>query len=128
MGVTSDQLPDDSPDIQITYNAGAGWVPCSLNSFAPGMYDMTVYNVAASFLVNWSNAQVFVDYRKQTGLNDFYPGVISSSSDESTSQSRLLPDFFKNLSLADLQMLRDPYGRAAMLVLQQLGDLWGLTQ
>jgi len=128
MGVTSEQLPDDSPDIPLTYNAALDWVNTDILHYAPRMYDLCVYNLAASFLVNWSGADVFVKYRESFNLNNLYAGVISASSDESTSQTRLIPDFFKNLSLADLQMLRDPYGRQYLMIAQQFGSLWGLTQ
>ncbi|HBK2804405.1 TPA: hypothetical protein HHH48_005056, partial [Escherichia coli] len=47
--------------------------------------------------------------------------------DNSTSAQRLVPDFFKDLSLADLQMLQDPWGRRYLMFAQQFGSLWGLT-
>lgn len=128
MGVTVEQLPDDSPDIVLTYNAALEWVNLDILAYAPSMYTICVYNLAGSFLVNWSGADVFVKYREGANLNNLYAGVISSSSDESTSQTRLVPDFFKTLSMADLQMLRDPYGRAYLAIAQQFGSLWGLTQ
>jgi hypothetical protein len=36
-----------------------------------------------------------------------------------------VPDFFKDLSLADLQMLQDPWGRRYLMIAQQFGSLWG---
>jgi len=38
-----------------------------------------------------------------------------------------VPDFFKDLSLADLQMLQDPWGRRYLMIAQQFGSLWGLS-
>jgi hypothetical protein len=33
----------------------------------------------------------------------------------------------RDLSLLDLQRIKDPYGRVALSYMQQLGTLWGLT-
>lgn len=32
-----------------------------------------------------------------------------------------------NLSLADLMMMQDPYGEAALAVLMEMGSHWGMT-
>nr|HEK8282419.1 hypothetical protein [Escherichia coli] len=53
--------------------------------------------------------------------------VITGAGDNSTSAQRLVPDFFKDLSLADLQMLQDPWGRRYLMIAQQFGSLWGLS-
>ena len=56
-----------------------------------------------------------------------WSGVITGAGDNSTSAQRLVPDFFKDLSLADLQMLQDPWGRRYLMIAQQFGSLWGLS-
>lgn len=128
VGVSSDDLPDDSPDILTTYDAAREYVPCQIIRFAPHLYDLTVYNLGMSFLLNWSSATYFAKLRDSLKLNNFTAGVVTAASDETTSTTLLTPDYFKNLSLMDLQMLKDPWGRQALMFMQQLGDLWGLTQ
>lgn len=127
-GVSGDDLPDTSPDILTTYDAAREYVPCQINQFAPAMYELTVYNLAMSFLLNWSSGEYFANLRTGLKLNEFTAGVVTSASDNGTSTSLMTPDYFKNMSLLDLQMLKDPWGRQALMFMQQLGDLWGLTQ
>lgn len=127
MGITADQLPDSNASIIRAYNGAVEWVNGDLLIAMPYLYETAVYNLAASFLVNWGSADVLAELRKTYTLNSLNVGVISSASDNGTSQSRLVPDFFKNLSLTDLQMLRDPWGRAYLMIAQQFGSLWGLT-
>lgn len=127
VGVSDTDLPDDSEDITTTYTAAQDYVPCQIMRYAPYWYDLAVYNLGASFLLNWSNADFFVALRTSLKLNNFTAGVITNASDESTSAGLLVPDYFKNMGLMDLQMLKDPYGRQYLAIAQQLGDLWGLT-
>ncbi|MGK4402076.1 hypothetical protein ACSMFV_23465, partial [Citrobacter portucalensis] len=88
------------------------------------LYSQAVYNLAAS-LINFGPEDVFGPVREKLGINNFTAGVISASADESTSQTRVVSDALKNLSLADLQQLKDPYGRWYLAIAQQYGDLWG---
>lgn len=55
-------------------------------------------------------------------------GIVQNASDNTTAASILVPDFYKNLSLSDLSCLRTPYGRNYLMMLQQMGSLWGLTR
>ena len=126
--ISSDDLPDTSADIPTSYNAARDYVPCQIIKYAPTIYDLTVYNLGMSFMVNWSNLPYFVKLRSDLKLNNFTAGVVTAASDESTSTTLLTPDFFKNMGLMELQMLKDPWGRQALAFMQQLGDLWGLTQ
>ncbi|MGK0739983.1 hypothetical protein ACSFCX_06565 [Yokenella regensburgei] len=127
LGVTAEQAPDDSPSFSQSYNAAIEWVNRDIACVMPNLYSVAVYNLGASFLINYGTESVFADFRKEYGLNHFTAGVISGASDNATSSQRLVPDFFKNLSLADLQMLKDPYGRRYLMIAEQFGSLWGLT-
>ncbi len=127
MGVTVDQVPYDSPSFALAYNAAVEWVNPDIACVMPNMYSIAVYNLGASFLINYGTEAVFSDFRKEHGLNDFKAGVITGAGDNSTSAQRLVPDFFKDLSLADLQMLQDPWGRRYLIIAQQFGSLWGLS-
>lgn len=127
MGVTVDQVPDDSPSLSLSYGGAVEWVNQDIAMVMPTFYSVAVYNLAASFLVNYGTESALSDLRAKLKLNDLHVGVISSASDNSTGATRLVPDFFKDLSLADLQMLQDPWGRRYLMIAQQFGSLWGLS-
>ncbi|MGK0688355.1 hypothetical protein ACSFC0_23690 [Serratia marcescens] len=127
MKLTAEQVPDDSPSFSLAYGGAVEWVNSDIACVMPNLYTVAVYNLGASFLVNYGTESVFAEFRKLYGLNDFTAGVITGASDNATSSQRLVPDFFKNLSLADLQMLKDPYGRRYLMIAEQFGSLWGLS-
>ncbi|UGC97722.1 hypothetical protein PQD17_gp09 [Pantoea phage PdC23] len=127
MGIPADQVPDDSASLSMAYNAAIQWVNSDILAVMPDLYGIAVYNLAASFLVNYGTESVLSSLRQKLGLNNLKSGVIDSASDNATSASRFVPDFFKSLSLADLQMLADPWGRRYLMIAQQFGSLWGLS-
>ncbi|HFG9917837.1 TPA: hypothetical protein ACGHLE_004496 [Salmonella enterica subsp. enterica serovar Warragul] len=127
MGVDADALADDDPAISLSWSMSLDWVNRQIACISPVLYSQAVYNLAASFLLNFGPEVAFGPVREKLGINNFTAGVISASSDESTSQTRVVSDALKNLSLADLQQLKDPYGRWYLAIAQQYGDLWGLT-
>ena len=127
MGVTAAQVPDDSPSFTLAYGGAVELVNPDIACVTPNLYTVAVHNLGASFLVNYGTESVFAEFRKEYGLNNFKAGVITGAGDNSTSAQRLVPDFFKDLSLADLQMLQDPWGRRYLMIAQQFGSLWGLS-
>ncbi|ECX4355183.1 hypothetical protein F6F96_01385 [Salmonella enterica] len=127
MGVNADALADDDPAVSLSWSMSLDWVNRQIACISPVLYSQAVYNLAASFLLNFGPKVAFGPVREKLGINNFTAGVISASSDESTSQTRVVSDALKNLSLADLQQLKDPYGRWYLAIAQQYGDLWGLT-
>lgn len=127
MNITDYQVPDNSQSLSLAYTGAVEWVNRDIAMVMPNSYAIAVYNLAASFLINYGTESGFASLREELGLNNFVAGVVSASSDNSTSSQRLVPDFFKDLSLADLQMLRDPWGRRYLMIAQQFGSLWGLS-
>lgn len=72
--------------------------------------------------------QFFANARRQLKLNSFVPGVVASTSDLSTSVGLDNPDFFKNLTLDQLQLLKTSYGRAYLAIAQKYGpNVWGVS-
>lgn len=66
--------------------------------------------------------------RKQLKITSFTPGVVSSASDAGTSVGLQTFDFFRGLTLMDLQLLKTSYGRAYLAIAQQYGPTaWGVT-
>ena len=104
-------------------------------------YTKAVYCLAADYLINWEQdsptapivdagpppLQYWASLRKQYGCLNFVPGVVSSTSDQGTSTSLEVPDAFKNFTIANLQNLKTPYGRAYLGIAQSWGTLWGLS-
>ena len=137
VGIPTAVLPDDSIQFPIAYETALEWVPVEyLNLMSPKMATLCVYNWGASVLINWGqdnpdaeppNNRFFTTARSSYGINNFVAGVIEEAADQNTSEKIAVPDSLKNLSLADLQRLRDPFGRVALSIMQSIGTLWGLT-
>ncbi len=135
MGVPATALPSDAPVITAAFNAAANWVNPMIGCLNPydGMY--AVYNLAADRLARWApdgtgsdpTSTAFATMRKNLGLNSFVAGVVGSAADVSTSDALVVPDWFKNITLADIQDLGTPWGRAYLAIAQQMGTLWGIS-
>jgi len=109
------------PELQAMPNMGSG----------TPLYDLCVYNCGASYIINWAPDQPRMDYfkkmREGLGINTFVGGVVSSTSDETDSTTLATPDWVKGASIADLQYLKDPYGRFYLGMMQRMGSLWGMS-
>lgn len=143
MQIPAAALPDNSPVITIAFdvsieivNPQFNWIGASL------IYELAVYNLAGSNLLNYATDPLpptffinvngtevpyFQALRQQLGMTSFVAGVIQSTSDESTAESLMVPDALKGLTLANLQQLKDPYGRQYLAFAQDYGSLWGLS-
>jgi len=123
------------PDIvQTTLSVALDIVNPYLACASSQIYVLAVYNLAADRLINYANDDQFVanqsyfeDLRAKLKISSFTPGVVTSSSDESTSVGLLNPEALKMLTLNDLQTLKTSYGRTYMGYAQAYGTLWGLT-
>lgn len=103
----------------------------TLGYTGPSIYELAVYNLAADNLINFAPDQpgqtFFADLRTAWKITSFVPGVIQASADVSTSESLLVPDFMKNLTMADLQYMKTPYGRQYLAFAQRYGTMWGVS-
>lgn len=141
MGITTDQLPDDSVWWGYAFNVAIDVVNLAICQASPTIYMLAVYNLAASNLVEFAQDPVgsepFKQYNNQPltffsyaravwNINGYVSGTITSASDESTSSSLIVPDYSKNLTLADLQYMKTPYGRQYLAFAQRYGTLWGM--
>jgi hypothetical protein len=145
MGIPSTVLPDDSQ-----YIADAFWFAMTVcnqylaivgNADPSGAtntyYAWAVYNLAGDCLVRLAqddptlpppNNTYFADLRKTLGVNSFQPGIVQSTSDNGSSVSFMIPDWYKNISLADQMLLGTPWGRAYLALAQAYGPtIWGLN-
>lgn len=129
-------LPDDSSSIGYAFSFALTMVNPVLACVpsVPGywtIYALAVYNLGTDNLINFASDQpgrtYFKDKRETYGIRAQTPGVISSTSDQATSESLLNPEFMKNLTLGDLQNLKTPYGRFYLNIAQQYGTIWGIS-
>jgi len=139
MGIDPLVLPDNSPAINWAYSVATMFVNQSLATVSSSLnatpetnlYTLAVYNLAADNLINYAPDQAgrtyFADLRKSFLINDFAAGVVQSASDGVTSDSLLVPDALKGLTLANLQNLKTPWGRTYLSMAQTYGALWGVS-
>lgn len=131
VGINVVYLPDNSVDITNAFTIAMSWASTRMALMPGNLYSLAVYNLGADFVISYAQDQTgqtyFFDLRKNLGISLFVPGVLTSSSDTSTSQSILNPEIFKNLTFGDLQNLKTIYGRAYLNIAQQQGTLWGIS-
>lgn len=157
MGITDVVLPDNSPVIPMALAVSMAIVNRSLkaiaipdadaagvmlNSGGQTIYGLAVYNLAGSNLLAYAQdlpeaaavkgskpPQPFFEWaRSQWNINGFISGVVQSSSDEGTSVSLVVQEAAKNFTLANLQQLKDPYGRQYLALAQSYGpNTWGMN-
>jgi hypothetical protein len=145
MGVPEGVLPgyDNSVD-PIVYNTYINYafeisnetVNLYLNCASPILYTQAVYNLGGDVLVNMAQDDpnlppplntYWTDLRQSLGLNNLFPGIINAANDIDTSAASLIPLGLQNLTLADLQNLKTPWGRQYLMIAQSAGSMWGLT-
>jgi hypothetical protein len=153
MGVPTKYLPSDAPVItwayeiaQATVNPVFRRVP---NRACPPLsppqsiiYTQMTYNLGGNNLVNWApdvpdlfyktladGEQVgyFQFFRQNFGLNGFTPGVVSATYDQGTGTTLTVPESLKNLTIADLQLTKTPWGRTYLGLAQSWNQPWGIS-
>ena len=136
MGVPEDVLPDDSPYLQMSYDIAYEIVNRYLYIASPGIFTICVYNLAGDFLVNITQDDptlpppdntYWTNLRQTLGTNNFTPGLINAANDEDTSAALITPLGLQNLTIADLQNLKTPWGRVYLGLAQSVGSMWGIT-
>jgi hypothetical protein len=131
MGIGTDNLPDDSIWLVYAYNVAIAVVNLGLAAVGGPIYMLSVYNLAADNLINYAQdtppSTYFADLRKFYKIGSLVPGLIQSTSDQGTSESLMIPDALKDLTLANLQNLKTPWGRQYLAWAQSWGTVWGLS-
>jgi hypothetical protein len=137
VGIPLEVLPSDSIQYQISYEVALQLVPYEyMAQMSPQIATLCVYYWGASVLINYGqdnpnaeppNNTYFQSARTSFGVGNFVAGVITSASDQGTSESMAVGQGLQNLTLTDLERLKDPYGRQALAWMQSIGTLWGLS-
>ncbi|MDE2104859.1 MAG: hypothetical protein KGL39_46915 [Patescibacteria group bacterium] len=90
-----------------------------------GMYVLAVYNLAMHQLLKTAqdlNNQTFFAQTRQTfKLGSLVPGPVMASGDQATSETLVVPDFFKTLTLSEIDLIKTPYGREYLGYAQMYG-------
>lgn len=133
-------LPDDSYWIPFSFELSIAIVNRWFACFAPPVYVVAVYNLAADYLINYATdvpggttygdppLLYFANARRTYNTLGFVSGVINSASDEGTSESMTVSEATSNFTLADIQNLKTPWGRQYLMLAQQFGDsAWGIS-
>jgi len=131
MGIKAKDLPDGAPVITMAFTIAIELVNLAIQQASPLMYQQAVYGLAGDNLVTYAPDQngctFFEDLRKSLKILQFTAGVVSSSSDESTSQLEVI-EAAKNFTLGNLQNLKTPWGRQYLSIAQSYGPtIWGLN-
>ena len=157
MGIDAEVLPTDSPVIPFALAVAMAIVNTALQAVSlptvdaagvpisggQSIYTLAVYNLAGSNLLAYAQdlpdaetvagsgdpgLPFFAWTRQQFNINGFVSGVIDSSADETTSQHLVVQEAAKNFTLANLQQLKDPYGRQYLALAQSYGPTtWGMN-
>jgi hypothetical protein len=136
-GIPASEIPDVTV-LQACYDQAinlAYWgletVPSQ--STSPSIYAFAVYNLATDILVEiaWDDpngtSTYWTDLRNKLGLNSMNFGIITSATDQGTSESTFIPDQIKGMTLMDLQLAKTPWGRRYLMFAGQWGAIWGIT-
>jgi hypothetical protein len=132
MGISTSVLPSDSPWLEYSFDVSMLTVNVLMCQVSPAIYTLAVYNLGGDVLLNnatdvpnapnYKNRQPYFAYmRGFFNIYGFVSGVVSSASDEGTSESLVVPDSLSQLSLSDLQNLKTPWGRTYLALAQKYG-------
>lgn len=138
MAISTAALPDNSPAIPAAYNIAMTLVNRALAGVPsydvsqPSLYALAVYNLGGDRLVNFapdqSGSTYFADLRKSLNIAGFVSGVVSSTNDEGTGASFIVPEQMSRLTVSQLQNLKTPWGRIYIGITQSYGPAaWGLS-
>lgn len=142
-GYTIDALATSGAAPPAVDNSGSPWITWAYNrglaltlavpGTSAGDYVNTVYccatHVQLSITQDIAGSTFFQTQRSSTGFSLLTPasGTLSSSSDQGTSASWVVPDAMKNLTLQDLDFAKTPWGRVWIAWGQDFGNAWGVS-
>lgn len=96
---------------------------------APSMavieYILAVYNLGTDRFVRLAmddgDGTFYSSQRATFNILDFRPGVVMASGDEPTSQTLVVPDYYKELPMWAQELLKTPWGREYIAYAQMYG-------
>jgi len=89
------------------------------------LYVLAVYNLGADRLIRIAQddgqGTFYQTQRQQFGVLQFKPGVVMAGGDESTSQTLVVPDWYRAIPLGAQEQLKTPWGREYLAYAQMYG-------
>lgn len=123
-GIVATYTPSDSEYFQWAFNwSMADAMTC------PNMpairYVLAVYDLGADRFITIAQddnlGTFYQTQRTQFGVLEFRPGVVMASGDNSTSQTLVVPDWYRELPLAAQEQIKTPWGRRYLAYAQMYG-------
>ncbi len=139
MGIPETVIPPGSQWFSYAFNVAVSVVSTQLACAAGPIYMLAVYNLGGDNLINWAqdpsppvlypgtNEPYLQHLRAEFKINNFVPGVVSSSGDETTNTSLEVIAALKELTIGQLGNLKTPWGRQYLAFAQDTGPIWGLS-
>jgi len=95
----------------------------------PAYYDQLVYLLAFNNLIVMSCLPAIAALRAMSKIDSMTAGLVQSASDVSTSAAIFIPDFFKNLSLYEMGLIKTPWGRRYLEIASRFKAIamWGVS-
>lgn len=88
-------------------------------------YVLAVYNLGVDRFIRLAmddgQGTFYQDQRKTFNILDFRPGVVMASGDNSTSQTLVVPEYYRELPMWAQQLLKTPWGRDYIAYAQMYG-------
>lgn len=150
-GVPPGWLPADSPFVFYAYNTAVSTVNLAFACVPGPIYLQMVYCLGMHWLATWAADpdwtpgpirgdppkpyinQDGTSYgfwgwlRKANNITGFTTGIVSSSSDEGTSVSLVVPKWAENLTMGQLALTTTLWGRTYLGLAQDYGSAWGIS-
>jgi hypothetical protein len=132
MGINATYLPPSSQVVSDAYQYATEIVNTQLSTVSGLVYTQALYNLGGDYIANFAPDQTgqtyFATLRTKLNIAGFVGGVVSSSGDEGTNESLIAPEDMKELTFANLQQLKTPWGRAYMAYVRSYGkNVWGMS-
>lgn len=148
VGIPTQYLPADAPVIEWSYNIAYATVnrvfslvPSRTTPNKQIVYSQMVYNLATHYLVtsapdtdvpykhdNEQKPIYYFQYARQSfGLNTFWAGVVEETHDETTGTKLHIPENLDNMTIADIDLTKTPWGRTYLGQAQKWNSPWGIS-
>jgi hypothetical protein len=121
-------LPDTAPEIEYFLN----WSKCTvwdvIQRICPFDYENAVYALAFHMMIlRCFTVDIFHTIRAGMELNNRYQGVLSSTSDQSTSSSFDNPDYYKSIHPSEIHYQKTLWGRLYFDIVSQYSAIYGFA-
>ena len=123
-GVVASYTASDSDYFQWAFNRAVAQA-LTAPTIVAIEYVLAVYNLGTDRFVRLAmddgQGTFYATQRSNFGILEFKPGVVMASGDNSTSQTLVVPDYYKELPMWGQELLKTPWGREYLAYAQMYG-------